>query len=157
MSSGRQSAVFGHHFANWRQGCRAYSWARLLEGHRWAELCEGQGEADDLPAASGEVPVLFGYSEVSDVHDNGEHLSFFMREEPGAFAGDVHRPLEAVLPALEEFHALRPEGLVHGDFKPWNVRWRRDGRPHFFDFEEAHTGDIREDIEHYQSLGGMRR
>ena len=101
--------------------------------------------------------MLFGYSEVSDVHDNGEHLSFFMREEPGAFAGDVHRPLEAVLPALEEFHALRPEGLVHGDFKPWNVRWRRDGRPHFFDFEEAHTGDIREDIEHYQSLGGMRR
>lgn len=102
-------------------------------------------------------PVLFGYSEVSDVHDDGEHLSFFMREESGVFAGDVHRPLEAVLPALEEFHALRPEGLVHGDFKPWNVRWRRDGRPHFFDFEEAHTGDIREDIEHYQSLGGMRR
>ena len=102
-------------------------------------------------------PVLFGYSEVSDVHDDGEHVSFFMREEPGLFVGDVHKPLEAVLPALREFHGLVPEGLVHGDFKPWNVRWRKDGRPHFFDFEEAHHGDIQEDIECYRTLGGLRR
>ena len=102
-------------------------------------------------------PVLFGYSEVSDVHDDGEHVSFFMREEPGVFVGDVHKPLEAVLPALKEFHGLVPEGLVHGDFKPWNVRWRTDGRPHFFDFEEAHHGDIQEDIECYRTLGGLRR
>lgn len=102
-------------------------------------------------------PVLFGYSEVSDVHDDGEHVSFFMREESGLFVGDVHKPLEAVLPALKEFHGLMPEGLVHGDFKPWNVRWRKDGRPHFFDFEEAHHGDIQEDIECYRTLGGLRR
>lgn len=102
-------------------------------------------------------PVLFGYSEVSDVHDDGEHVSFFMREEPGLFVGDVHKPLEAVLPALKEFHGLTPEGLVHGDFKPWNVRWRKDGRPHFFDFEECHLGDISEDVEFYRTCGGLKK
>ena len=101
-------------------------------------------------------PVTFGFSEISDVHDDGAHVSFFMREEEGAVRGDIHKPLAAVLPALEEFHSLRPDGLVHGDFKPWNVRWRKDGRPHFLDFEEAHTGDIQEDIDYYRSWGGLR-
>ena len=100
-------------------------------------------------------PTRFCYSDTSDIRDDGSHIAFFMKEEADAFAGDIHKPLETVLPALEEFHAVT--GLVHGDFKPWNVRWRKDGRPHFFDFEECHPGDIQEDIDFYRSLGGLRK
>lgn len=95
-------------------------------------------------------PRSFGYSQVEEIQDNGSSVAFLMKEEVGVFVPGVVPSLEEVLPALEEFHSLRPEGLVHGDFKPWNVRWRKDGRPQFFDFESCHAGEISEDIAHWQ-------
>jgi len=94
-------------------------------------------------------PKLFGYSSISDFQDTGTSVSFIMSEEPEAFCGRQCVDMEEVLPALKEFHGLLPEGLVHGDFKPWNVRWRKDGRPHFYDFEEAHVGGIAEDMQEW--------
>lgn len=114
-----------------------------------------KGEVEVYHLLFKKKPVKFGYSTIIDIKDDGEHISFFMPEEKDAFLGDVVKPLDDVLPALEEFHAVT--GLVHGDFKPWNVRWRKDGRPHFFDFEECHAGDIHEDIEFYRSLGGLKK
>lgn len=95
-------------------------------------------------------PVRFGYSGIRDVCDDGSHVSFWMTEEPGVFLRGRVPTLEEVLPALEEFHSLAPGGLVHGDFKPWNVRWRKDGRPQFFDFESCHAGELSEDIAHWK-------
>jgi len=116
-----------------------------------------KGEAGIYQLLAEKKPVRFGYSRISDVSDDGKTVSFWMSEESGAFAGDQVKPLEAVMPALEEFHSLRPDGLVHGDFKPWNVRWRKDGRPHFFDFEECHSGDISKDVEFYRTWGGLKK
>ena len=114
-----------------------------------------KGEVEIYRLLSDKRPVKFGFSDLFEIHDDGKHISFFMKEEPNAFCGDIHKPIEAVLPALEEFHAVT--GLVHGDFKPWNVRWRKDGRPQFFDFEVAHPGDIQEDIDFYRTWGGLRK
>ena len=107
-----------------------------------------KGEVEVYRLLAAKKPVKFGYSAIADIKDDGKRISFFMPEERDAFHDDVVKPLEDVLPALEEFHAVT--GLVHGDFKPWNVRWRRDGRPHFFDFEECHPGDIQEDVFHWR-------
>jgi len=114
-----------------------------------------KGEVGVYRLLTDKKPVKFGYSTIVDIMDDGKHVSFFMPEEKEEFCGDVVKPLEDVLPALKEFHAVT--GLVHGDFKPWNVRWRKDGRPQFFDFEEARPGDIKEDIEFYRSLGVFKK
>lgn len=114
-----------------------------------------KGEVEVYRLLAAQKTFKFGYSTIIDIRDDGKHISFFMPEEKDTFYGDVVKPLADVLPALEEFHAVT--GLVHGDFKPWNVRWRKDGRPHFFDFEECHLGDIQEDIEFYRSLGGLKK
>lgn len=116
-----------------------------------------KNEAEIYRLFAEKKPRKFGCSEIRDFRDDGKTVSFWMSEEEGAFCGDTVKPLEAVLPALEEFHDLKPEGLVHGDFKPWNVRWRKDGRPHFFDFEECHGGEIQEDIDYYRTWGGLKR
>jgi hypothetical protein len=109
--------------------------------------CGVRQEAEIYRLLAESRPKLFGFSNISDFRDTGMSVSFIMSEEPGAFCEKQCATLAQVMPALEEFHGLLPEGLVHGDFKPWNVRWRKDGRPHFFDFEEAHMGDISEDIQ----------
>ena len=95
-------------------------------------------------------PRSFGYSQVEEIQDNGSSVAFLMKEEPGGFLRGRVPTLKEVLPALEEFHSLAPGGLVHGDFKPWNVRWRKDGRPQFFDFESCHAGKMEEDLLHWK-------
>lgn len=116
-----------------------------------------KGEAEIYRLLAEKKPVKFGYSRISEIQDDGKTVSFWMSDDSDAFTSDQVRPLEDVLPALEEFHSLMPEGLVHGDFKPWNVRWRKNGRPHFFDFESCHAGDMIEDIEFYRTWGGLKK